>query len=694
MIIKLPITPYPAFVQLTQQQVKGEFYCAQQFADPVLANAAAFFKTKEGLPVTVTTEYTLGEKACFDDPEGYILTVTPQGAQIAASQPAGALYGAVTLALLARQGEVPCGVISDKPVWRHRGVQICYAQQNVNYRDAYLRHFIRAMAELKVNTVYLYLEWRYQFPSIPQTHNPEYLSPSQAAQLQQYAAGYHITLVPALNVLGHTSDFLAMQAFQNLSEYDLLTEDERTATGVALCTANPQVHRLMEKVLNDMMDAFDCPVIHVGGDEVAALGVCPHCQEKYGQRSKAMIYIDYYTRISRILKARGRKMGIWSDMLVQFLSEGDPSLLEAAQEMFDNTVIYDWCYDSAHTQAVEMLAKANVSLILSTSVHGCSVAAPWLGQTVNQHDYFTDGFRYDVMGGLATDWIYGHGYHGAQMGVLFATAEAMMWQGADSIFTVGATRDETCLSYALQTYGVGQPLVDYWHLAGDPDGQLLCNISPERNGSYLRRSVYLDDSPLGSFLRYGNMLRGEKLEQFRTGVHRAEKLWRQIETAARKTPDLYYLQGPVVLYRALLHKLDWANELYPLYDEAAQVQYTDSARFVQLLNRAAAGLRKHTGDLEEAITFARQMHAELGNEYGSVLRLENTVKNLEILADYLESLTDGHRPLPTFANMNQWLFARPLTNFWSSRCDEWFVEKPPFTRTDGDNGLPWGSARW
>ena len=100
---------------------------------------------------------------------------------------------------------------------------------------------------------------------------------------------------------------------------------------------------------------------------------------------------------------------------------------------------------------------------------------------------------------ICTDWIYYHGYHGSQMGPLFASAEAMMWQSPDGEFSAAASADETFHAYARQTYGPDDLMVAYWHLAGSRNESVLCDLqSGEMNGSILRRSAYLEILRLGS----------------------------------------------------------------------------------------------------------------------------------------------------------------------------------------------------
>lgn len=623
-----------------------------------------------------------------------MINLSESGITVYSSTAAGAFYGATTIDILTRQftSGLPAGVIADKPAWRHRGAQVSYAQMNVDYRDKYLRDFIRSMADIKVNTVYLYLEWRYQFPSIPALHNPAYISPEQARDIQRYAAAYNITIVPALNVLGHTGDFLAMQAFHDLGEYDSSAQDARVDESSTLCTSNPRTRGIISKALNDIMDAFDSEIIHVGGDEVSALGVCPRCKAAYGGMSRARIYIDYMCWVRDILKARGRRMGIWSDMLIDFLANGNKAVVEQMQRLLDHSVIFDWRYDSAHTEAIETLGRMNVDMILSTSVHGCSVGSPCLNQHINQRDYFSDGFRFKIRGGLVTDWIYGHGYHGAQIGMLYASAEALMWQGVGDEFARGTSFDQFLLDYAMQTFGIGAPLIAYWRLAGDAQGELLRHYSAGRSGSYMRRSAYLDDSPLGSFIHYASDINAASLAEISACVNRLDALWNEISSAARTQPFLPFMKCSLVLNRYLLRKLRWGFELYETYDRAAHIQYSDPDEFAAIMRRAAHRLRSYGDAFDEPIAYLTEARSQLGLEGGSIARLMNTKKNLALLADFIEHLSDSHRPLPAFRNMNSYLFARPLTNFWAPRSDEWYGEAAPFTRTDGDNGGEWGAA--
>lgn len=699
--MELLLTPYPAHVEEKEGCCRGGCFPDFDASDsPLLSTAAQMLGAEGKIPVRLTKN--LDDDS--SDEEGYCLEIAADSVVIAASAPAGWFYGIVTLCQLIRQfgQELPCLKICDKPQWRHRGAQISYAQMNVAYRRDYLKRFLNKMAMLKINHVYLYLEWRFQFPSIPATHLEGYMTPDDAREMLEYAAARNITLVPELNVMGHSSDLLGAELFEELKEYDAETQDVKVGGSSALCPSNPKTRALVEKALNDIMDIFDSPVIHVGGDEVSELGICPACAERKKEIGAAGIYLDYFCWVRDLLRNRGRKMGIWCDMLAQYAGlnpyyppKEDVVPTERFLELRDNTIIYDWSYDGPAKESIDSFAKNGFSVICSTSVHGCSTATPWLGQIKNQYDYFKDGFQPGVIGGLATDWIYGLGYHGEEMGALYASAEAMMWQGVADEFAAGTSREHFEIAAALQYYGAGPALAAVWHQAGDPDKGVLQFFPGQKNGSYLRKIAYLSDNPILFYCKYSTFLRGKEAE-FHKEVEKLGNLWQEARTSANpQEKDWIDFSGcSAVLFRYLLGKYELADQYHTLYRQASQAQYENPAEFADLLEKAAAILESAQSVVEEPKEFLNACVQKLGLESGSVRRLENTRRNLQLLADFTRSLKDSHRPLPSMQNISQWLFERTGTAFWNPRSDEWYREPERFCEPETDLGTEWGSARW
>ncbi|MGL4738807.1 MAG: family 20 glycosylhydrolase [Cellulosilyticaceae bacterium] len=626
------------------------------------------------------------------DEEGYAIQIEEGKVCIYASTPAGYLYGALTLGQLVKQfpEQIPCMEIADRPKWRHRGAQVCYAQINVAYREAWLRKFIPELAAMKINTLYLYMEWRFWFEGIAATHNKHYLTPQAVKEIEAICKAYHITVVPAINVMGHTGDFLGMEAFQEIKEYDMDKETLLSAPASALCPNHPKTRLLIAQALDNLMDAFESPIIHVGGDEVEKIGVCPRCRPIKDAKGAAAIYVDYFSWIRDRLQNRGRKMGIWGDMIEHYLT--DQADFEVLRY---NTLIYNWSYDGPAREKLIALKKAGFEVICSTSTHTCSVGTLWPGQVRNQQSYFKDGFELGCLGGVVTDWINGWSMHAEHAGLNYAMAAALMWQGTDETFAEGTSQGESEAAYLFQKYGeAADAMAALIHLQGDPKSELLRHFPGQKNGSYLRKAAYLSTNPMQVYMHFNQCLEGEKLIQYRQAVEKLEKLWAQIEAQAHADQWLYFQRQGVVLHRYLLERYTAIEALVVPYREAACKQWTDQVAFEANLTQCVASLKSHEEMFEAPYTFVCQCHEKLGLEKGSILRIEKSKENYQMLYAFIEQLKDGHRPMPSLANIAHWLFEPPTTGFWEARNDEWYAEREPFRRVDIDGKIEWGSARW
>lgn len=697
------LIPYP--VSITE---KGGFICGKPYCAPMEGNAdirlckAAEMIGNEG-DILVSFVKDDGKYSEYtQSPEGYAIDIEKDAISITAASVEGWFYGAVTLLQLQRQfkNELPCLLIVDKPVWNHRGAQISYAQVNVDYREEYIRRFLKKMAMIKVNHVYLYLEWRFWFNSIPSSHMPGYITPQDVKNIIKIAAAYNITIIPQLNLLGHTGEFLAAECFNSLKEYKQDTGDSLVGESSALCPTNPATRALIEKALGDIIDAFDSEIIHVGGDEVSLLGECPLCAPIAKEKGRDMLYVEFFVWISEFLKKRNKKMGIWGDMLTHYAGinpyeQAEKGVtIDSFLPLRDNTVIFDWSYDGPSRESVEGFVQNGFEVICSTSVHGASVAAPWLGQVKNQRDFFVDGQAVGAGGGLVTDWIYTYGYHGEEMGALYSVAEAIMWQGADEKAAKGVSLEQLEKAIALQYYGAPSELAELWHQAGDPD-KTLKFFKDGKNGSYLRKAAYLSDNPLRFYLRYAPSLRGH-FDEFKEECKKLEDLYAKVEAAVlpEEREWIGFQKCSLILYRYLSAKYQWAEEFHKSYRTAALAQYENSELFKSELLKAAEGLEKYHECFKEPKEFLEMCREKLGMEQGSIYRINSAEAKLKRLAEFAKSLADSHRPLPAIHNLEEWLFDRPLAAFSAARNDEWYNEPEEYRLYENDSGTEWGSARW
>lgn len=105
-------------------------------------------------------------------PEGYKITIKPQGVEIQAGDRAGLFYAKNTLEQLQAQykdGGIPCGVIEDKPRFGWRSMMMDTARHFVPVED--VKKFIDVMSFYKFNKLHFHLTddqgWRLPVPGYP-----------------------------------------------------------------------------------------------------------------------------------------------------------------------------------------------------------------------------------------------------------------------------------------------------------------------------------------------------------------------------------------------------------------------------------------------------------------------------------------------------------------------------------------------
>ncbi|MFE0642041.1 beta-N-acetylhexosaminidase [Streptomyces sp. NPDC058877] len=250
--------------------------------------------------------------------EGYGLTVAAHGVLLRAARPTGLLRGVQTVrqllppeALTAptgtgadphgteQPGTAPYGIelpgveITDTPAHPWRGMLLDVARhfQPVSY----LRRFVDLLALHKLNVLQLHLTddqgWRMPVDAYPRLtgvggrraqsmvgpegsehfdgrpHGGAYTR-AELAGLVSYAAARGVTVVPEVGVPGHVRSALA--AYPELGNFPDRHLDVWTHWGVCTNVLGVDDHVLdfFRTVLDEVMDLFPSPYVHIGGDEV------------------------------------------------------------------------------------------------------------------------------------------------------------------------------------------------------------------------------------------------------------------------------------------------------------------------------------------------------------------------------------------------------------------------------------------
>ena len=275
--------------------------------------------------------------------EGYALSTTPEGIIVTANAPVGAFYALQTVRQLVESGDWQTGIIADYPRFEYRGVLIDISR---HFRTVdFLKRQIDMMARLKMNRLHLHLTdaagWRLQIDSYPRLtsyaawrtphdwkgwwngdrkHVEEgsegasggYLTKAEARELVAYAADRYITIIPEIEMPGHSDEVLAA--------YPELKCTHKPEYQGDLCIGKEATFVMMQAILDEVIEIFPSEYIHIGGDE-AGKGdwkLCEDCQRR--MREEGLESVDELQsymihRIEKYLNSKGRQIIGWDEIL-------------------------------------------------------------------------------------------------------------------------------------------------------------------------------------------------------------------------------------------------------------------------------------------------------------------------------------------------------------------------------------------
>ncbi len=344
------VSPYGSAAVLDSA---GRVRAAHPEAEPV----AAYLAELLGLEVTeapaAAVQLALDGDLDLGD-EGYELVVSADRVHVRAYRPAGLFWGVQTLRqLLPESGGLPAEVpgvhIRDVPRFAWRGLMLDVARHFFGVRD--VKRVIDLAALYKINILHLHLTddqgWRIAVDSWPHLAavggrtavggGPGgYYTKADYAEIVDYAAGRFITVVPEIDVPGHTN--AALVAYPELT-CDGQAPPIATGTEVgfsSLCPDKPIVRQFIEEVFGELAAMTPGPYVHLGGDE--ALSTPP------GQ------YAPFIDRVQKVIHATGKHPVGWQEV--------------ASANLVAGAVVQYWNPNAGPAQAVGAVRKG-ARLIMS-----------------------------------------------------------------------------------------------------------------------------------------------------------------------------------------------------------------------------------------------------------------------------------------------------------------------------------------
>ncbi|MHA4809685.1 family 20 glycosylhydrolase [Flavitalea flava] len=239
--------------------------------------------------------------------------------------------------------------------------------------DSFVQFIVKELAPRKVNTLFLLVDYHYQFKSHPELTDSFALSNADVKKIVKACAGDRIRIIPQINLLGHqswankTGKLLAAYPQFDETPYVKMPEKYEWPNADNLycrsyCPLAPGLHEVLFPVIDELCDAFESNAFHAGMDEVFYLGEdkCPRCVGM----DKAVLFAGEVRAIHDHLAQKGKECWIWGDRLL----DGKTTGLGMWEASYNNTyraidlipkdvVICDWHYERADKSAVYFAMK-------------------------------------------------------------------------------------------------------------------------------------------------------------------------------------------------------------------------------------------------------------------------------------------------------------------------------------------------
>ena len=320
----------------------------KEFTEYLQASPFALQPEAEGTQKSVVSFTIIAPVSDQESMESYQLSITGKGISVVAPSAAGLFYGFQSLLQLAEQEadgtfSFPLIEIKDSPRFSYRGLHLDVSR---HFRTKeFLKKQLDAMARYKLNRFHWHLTdgagWRLEIKRYPELTEQAasrpypnwkawwkggrkyctkdapgadggYYTQEDAREIVEYARQRHITVIPEIEMPGHSEEVLAVFPHLSCSGKPYVNSE--------VCIGNEDTFTFLQNVLLEVMEIFPSEYIHIGGDEanMDSWRKCPLCQKRMKQEGLADVkelqsYLIH--RMEKFLNEHGRQLLGWDEIL-------------------------------------------------------------------------------------------------------------------------------------------------------------------------------------------------------------------------------------------------------------------------------------------------------------------------------------------------------------------------------------------
>ncbi len=323
---------------------------------PVAVNTAAPFPAGGILILIDSTMAASGG-------ESYSLSVTTRQIRIRAATAAGVFYSIQTLLQLMPPAvydtlmramnqpfEIPAVTINDAPRFPYRGMHLDVSRHF--FPASFIKRYIDLLALHKFNVFHWHLTddngWRLEIQRYPrlteisawrvdrmgvawtERQPPQpgeratyggFYTQKEVREIVAYAARRQITVIPEIEMPGHTSEVLAAYPQLSCTGGPFYVQPGGYWPNIDIfCAGNEEVFTFIEGVLDEVFRLFPSPYVHLGGDEAdkTRWKECGKCQTRIraeGLKDEQELQSYFMKRVERFVRSRGKTVIGWDEIL-------------------------------------------------------------------------------------------------------------------------------------------------------------------------------------------------------------------------------------------------------------------------------------------------------------------------------------------------------------------------------------------
>ena len=276
-----------------------------------------------------------------DSTEGYTLKSNEKQLIAEANSGPGLLHAVQTIRQIflneyhGKNIQLPAFSILDYPRFKWRGMLLDCCRHFMDKK--FVKRYIDLLALHKFNRLHWHLTedqgWRIEIKSYPKLtevgawrKNEKgeryggFYTQEDIKEVVAYAAERGITVVPEIELPGHAQAALASYPHFSCTGGPFEVTNEWGVFKEIYCAGNDSTFSFLTKVLDEVLELFPSPYIHIGGDEVPKYrwSNCKKCQKRIkeeGLKDEHELQSYFIGRINKYLQAKGRTLIGWDEIM-------------------------------------------------------------------------------------------------------------------------------------------------------------------------------------------------------------------------------------------------------------------------------------------------------------------------------------------------------------------------------------------